>query len=78
MEGLSYRPLPDAFEDLEQFIIAYTPAKAQDWFGIAQPMNENTKILHDVSFEAEAGRVTGTETRLFKKLVFYFIFFERS
>ena len=59
VEGLSYRPSPDAVENIEQYCLSKIPMYIQRRFDIAQPMNENTKILHNITFEAKPGQITG-------------------
>ena len=59
VENLAYRPLPDAFENIENYLVSKIPLKWQKQLGVEQPQNENTKVLHDVSFEAKAGKITG-------------------
>lgn len=62
VHDLNYRPLPDAFEDLEHFVLSNSPAKLLEIAGIKQSTNSENMILHKVSFVADAGKVTGTNS----------------
>ena len=59
IDNLSYRPLPDAFENIEQYLISKIPISWQRYWQIDQPLNENTKVLHEISFEAKPGNILG-------------------
>ena len=71
VHDLNYRPLPDAFEDLEHFLLSNTPTKLLDIAGVKQSTNSENMILHKVSFVADAGKVTGKQKFTFYSLVIF-------
>ena len=63
IDCLSYRPMPDAIENLEHYILnsGLIPMQVQKYLGIelTADSQENKQILHEISFEARPGKITG-------------------
>ena len=63
IDCLSYRPLPDAVENLESYVLSsgIIPMKVQKYLGIDLTTQslENKQVLHEISFEARPGKITG-------------------